>query len=175
MFRKNIAFNKRLCEHIWDVPFQMRPSSPGFEPREGSSNLPKTFTFKIYIYLRNCSSIFCLFAVHLLLSWPYYLHLVLWLYFHLFVTSYTYVIFFCHFLWFLLIHYLFIICQSFWYITRFNDVTISWYIIFSNSLEFILTIILARSSCFAFIQRLTDHLYDTCINFKMLLHSIYRE
>lgn len=68
MFRKNIAFNKRLCEHIWEVPFQMRPSSPGFEPREGSSNLPKTFTFKIYIYLRNCSSIFCLFAVHLLLS-----------------------------------------------------------------------------------------------------------
>ena len=58
----------------------------------------------------------------------------------------------CHFLWFLLIHYLFIICQSFWYITRFNDVTISWYIIFSNTLEFILTTILARSSCFAFIQ-----------------------
>ena len=98
MFRKNIAFNKRLCEHIWEVPFQMRPSSPGFEPREGSSNLPKTFTFKIYIYLRNCSSIFCLFAVHLLLSWPYYLHLVLWLYFHLFVTSYTYVIFLLPFL-----------------------------------------------------------------------------
>ena len=68
MFRKNIAFNKLLCEHIWEVPFQMRPSSPGFEPREGGSNLPKTFTFKIYIYLKNCSSIFCLFAVHLLLS-----------------------------------------------------------------------------------------------------------